>query len=116
MLNIMNLIGLLAIVVATVCINLFLTLRTLDVRFAGHPRVVTVNSADLILKAISSVEPDVSEEDLSAYVRSMNNALGDVVRQISLENNVIVVNSASVLSGAPDVTDDVLFLLQEAIQ
>ena len=104
------------VVVATVCINLFLTVRTIDARLASQPRVVTVNSADLILKAVSAVEPDVSEDELSNYVRAMNNELGDVVRQISLENNVIVVNSASVLSGAPDVTDDVLFLLQEAIR
>lgn len=116
MFNITTLIGFLAVGVALICVNLFLSVRVIDARLAVQPQVVTVNSADLILKAVSMVGTDVSEDELASYVRAMNNSLGDVVRQISADHNVIVVNSASVLSGAPDVTDDVLFLLQEAIR
>lgn len=116
MFNINLIIGTVAVAVAVVCVNLFLTVRMIDTRLSLQPQVVTINSADLILKAMSTVESDVTEEEVATLVRAMNAELGSVVRQISAENNVVVVNAASVLSGAPDITDDVLFLLQEVIQ
>ena len=115
-LNISFLISILAAAIIFLCINVALILYLIDTRASDAPRLVTVNAADMMLKAMSTVDPSISEAELSAFVRSMNAELGGVVTQIAAENNLIVVNAASVLSGAPDITDTVLNVLVEVAQ
>jgi len=114
--NISFLIGCIAAACVFACFNLALTLYVLDARGSNEPQVVTVNAADMMLKAMSSVDPSITEEELASFVKSMNAELGGVVTRIAAENNLIVVNSASVLSGAPDITDVVLQAVVEVLQ
>jgi len=114
--NISFLIGGLAAACVFAAANLALTLYVMDQRGSADPQIVTINAADMMLKAMSTVDPSITEEQLSTYVRAMNTSLGDVVTRFAAQNNVIVVNSASVLSGAPDVTDNVLLALQEVVR
>jgi len=114
--NISLIIGGLAAACVFAAANLALTLYVLDQRGGTSPQIVSINAADMMLMAMSTVDPSITEEDLSRYVRTMNSELGDVVTRFAAENNLIVINSASVLSGAPDVTDNVLRALQEVVQ
>jgi len=114
--NISFLIGCVAAACVFACFNLALTLYVLDARGSNEPQGVTGNAADMMLKAMSSVDPSITEEELASFVKAMNAELGGVVTQIAAENNLIVVNSASVLSGAPDITDSVLQAVVEVLR
>ena len=113
--NITHLISLIGVFVILVTINVGVTQFLIARSDMSRPAVVTVNAADLIVRSVSLLDPSVSEQELAAHMRAMNAELPEVVRTISLQNNLVVVNSASVLSGAPDITDVVSVALMEAV-
>ncbi|MEP2780814.1 MAG: hypothetical protein ABJO67_02490 [Pseudoruegeria sp.] len=94
--------------VLTVGINVLITTKLLKQHDAYTPRIVTVNSADLLLGLVVQSDPSISQDALNAKARRMNASLEKIVLELAQDRNLIVVNSASVLAGAEDISGLVL--------
>lgn len=66
--------------------------------------IVTINATDAVMGFINDGRRDMDEATYKAEVAKFQERLDRAVQEIAAENNVIVVNSAVVLGGAPDIT------------
>lgn len=107
--NISKLIGGAALVVGVLAVNAVLTNFLMTKSHAAQaPMVVTVNSADMLMGFVASRDPGISDADIKLQAAAFNRDLDGVLARFAQENNLLIVNSAAVVSGAQDVTPAVL--------
>lgn len=106
--------GGIAFLSGTVLLNLLVTDRLLEARRAElMPQIVTVDAAEALLRFAQSRPAQISEEDWAAQLVNLNARIGPAALQMSEENGVVVLNSAAVLTGAPNFTDRLMDILEQ---
>lgn len=70
--------------------------------------IVTIDATEAVMAFISDGRRDMPEEAYKAEVAKFQDRLAVAVQDIAAEHNVIVVNSAVVLGGAPDITPTII--------
>lgn len=107
--NISSIIGSAALIVGTLAVNAFLTDHLMKQRLATDtPMVVTVNAADMLMGFVASRDPNISPAEIEAQAKAFNANLDGYLSDFAEQNNLLIVNSAAIVSGAPDVTAAVL--------
>lgn len=110
--NISNLMGFAVSFVAMTITNLAITLFVLD--YTGNlnrGEVVSVDSADLVREFVAALPADISEADLAASMRALNDEVDPLLQAMAFERNLIIVDAASALGGVRDITPDLLAIL-----
>jgi len=108
-LNISSILGTGALIVGTLAVNALVTNHLMQKRQSTQaPLLVTVNSADMLMGFVASRDPDISDVEIKAQAAEFSRDLDGVLARFAQENNLLIVNSAAVVTGARDVTPAVL--------
>ena len=107
--NIRSLTGLFLGLVVFAILNVALTLFVLDRNNLLHPpEIVSVDAATMVMAFVASQDSDISESELQSKIVALNSNLDAAMARYAQSRGVVVVNSAAVLGGTRDVTQDVL--------
>lgn len=96
--------------VATLLINVLVTEHLLNTRQAG-PQIVTVDAAEALTWFAASRPFHISEEEWTAELVELNARIGPAVAEMSRRHGVVVLNTAAVLTGAPNYTPQLTEIL-----
>jgi len=107
--NISSLLGFGGLVVGIVAANVAITSYLIKQNAANAaPTLVTVNAADMLMGLVASQPEGTTSEELAALSKRFNGELDGILQRFAAERNLLIVNSAAVISGALDVTPAVL--------
>lgn len=87
---------------------------TLGIVLATQPvpplpqRIVMIDPARAVLGFINDGRRELPEAEYAQELKTFQTALEDEIQRLSVEHGLVVVNSASVLGGAEDVTPQLL--------
>lgn len=107
--NISLILGIAGLAVGVIAANVAITSYLIKQSEAdAAPTLVTVNAADMLLGLVASQPADTTSEELVALSKRFNGELDGILERFAAERNLMIVNSAAVISGALDVTPAVL--------
>ncbi len=71
------------------------------------PMIAVVNPSVLVAEQLKRIEPGLDEATIQARGKTYAKRLDDAIAQIAEQYNAVILVSPAVISGAPDLTNEV---------
>jgi hypothetical protein len=71
------------------------------------PKIAVINPTVLVAEQLKQIEPGLDEKAIQARGQAYAKHLDETIAQIAKQYNAVILVSPAVITGAPDLTDEV---------